>query len=43
VPHLVKILLRHASIGFAIGLGAVLAIVYGDLGHIGDYGWPWPY
>jgi O-antigen/teichoic acid export membrane protein len=36
VPHLVKFLLRHALIGFAIGLAVVLAIVYQDLGHIGD-------
>ena len=34
MPHLVKFLLRHALIGFAIGLAAVILIVFADVGHI---------
>ena len=35
MPHLVKFLTLHAVIGFAIGLAAVVLIVYLDIGHIG--------
>ncbi len=35
MPHLVKFLALHAVIGFAIGLAAVVVIVYQDIGHIG--------
>jgi hypothetical protein len=35
MPHLVKFLALHAVIGFAIGLAAVVLIVYEDIGRIG--------
>ena len=36
VPDHVKFLIRHALIGFAIGVGAVVLIVAGDVGRLGS-------
>ena len=35
MPDLVKFLVRHALIGFAIGLASVIVIVFEDLWRIG--------
>ena len=36
LPDHVKFLIRHALIGFAIGVGAVVLIVAGDVGRLGS-------